>query len=287
MVRLLVGLVVGAVSVLLLTASLGPVAEGTSQLTTRSGSQACDYSDVHNTAKIQVTAEGTVVAGQRLNGTGGAVWFTGLPKYPPYGIHEVRLVGPSGESFGPLNPIGPNVIFDHIPLCHEGRWTLKEHPSNRTLTRFHTTTNALVPGPSTVLLDNPVDRPDEPSYRRGEVFVSDGYAICDWDNEDTSVTRSPGTKTTNVTTDWIVESPGPEEALITLRVGGEEGSYLTSVRVEDWGNGSISAFPTWRSPGVYEVVVTGWGVEDGFFWSLCTEGRFVSVGPYPGTAMVP
>lgn len=263
----------------LVVASLGLGAGGTAQAESAGATGDCRYADVHNTAKVAATPVGTVVAGQELNGTGGAVWFTGLASNDPYGIRWVRLVGPNGTNIGPVKQIGPNVIIDGIPLCHEGTWRLKEHPSNVTLTRFRTTTDSQAPAPDTIVLDRPVHRTPSPVFDAGEAYAADAFTLCRWDDGETWVGRGIGAQRTNVSLNWTVEAPGSFEGLITLEASGQHGTYMTTVRAEDWGNGTVSVYPEWRSPGVQEVALTAWSVKDGVFWSRCTETRQISIGP--------
>lgn len=285
--RLQIGFVVSTVVVVGVGLATGFGLSSSQGAPASAGSPDCDYRETHNTAKLRATPVGFVKAGARLNGTGGSVWFTSLPQNDPYGIHEVRLVGPGGTEVGPIHPIATDVLFHDVPLCETGLWRLVDHDTNVTLSRFWTTTNTDMPGPGTVSLDHPVQYQGTASYDAGESFSTDNSARCGY-RGDTRVSMPAGeARPMNVSVDWTVEQPDADEVFVTIQSDGANGTPITTTHIPDWGNGTTSVYPTWTSPSVVDVQFATWLYRNGEFWAWCGSARSIAVGPGFGQIQTP
>lgn len=248
---------------------------------TDGGSPDCEFSPVHNTALLRATPVATVEAGARLNGTAGTVWFTDLPSYPPGFAHsdpvEIkwwRLEGPGNATAGPMNAIRDDVIFHDVPLCETGTWRLVAHETNDTYSRFQTTLESDPHPPDAIQLDYPADTDEEASYYAGR--AGNGGAVYEGKLD---IGRPAGELLrTNVTVDWRSDLSNVSTTsymIATVWASGEEGAYLTSKRLPDGENGTISTYPAWRAPSMEEVhIVT---------WSFSSKHSFHLRG-YSGTA---
>lgn len=253
-----------------------------------SGSGSCSYAPVHNTVRLLATQQAVVQAGAALNGTAGSVIFEQVPSSHPSGagfedVDYVRLVGPDGVEKGPWF-FGFDVLFPRVPLCHTGVWKLVDHDTGDVLSRFRTTMDSGRGGPGTVVLDQPLPGRAEWSFDAGSIRgLSPDVA------EDTTPQRPFRVEpaVTEVAVDWRTNLTefSTSRVFAVLQMGGEDGSVVTTRELPLVGEGRLEVYPTWASPGSYQVAIETWEVVEGYpndWSSRAQERRQLFVTPERG-----
>lgn len=278
------GLLVIVVGVFLGVSGMGvatsnPLVSGTSA---SDSSPSCDYLSTHNTARLRATPDAVVDAGSHLNGTGGSVWFEGLPGIGSLGADQYLLRGPGGIEVGPRHPISQGVIFHEVPLCATGTWELVEDGTGETQSRFRTTLDKTQAGPSTIVLDQATETDHADEYFTG--YADGGYVAYTGD----TVYESGGpaeSQTVRVFVNWTSEVGAHEptdRAVLSILAEGEDGGQVTTLELPDFGNGTLSVYPTWGTPSVNDVEVNVWAYDDGDVWRHSPAEVTVVVAPEAG-----
>lgn len=240
----------------------------------------CEVSDVHNTVRINGnTPQGLVTGGSSLNGTAGYAWFASLDTA---GTHV--LVGPDGSVVGPREAWAGEVVFQDVPFCETGTWTLVQTSTGLPVTRFETADDPAVAGPGTVDIDEPVDRQGPRSYVPGWVDFGGDSGSCGYSGPaDVDGYPVAGTTLTEVSAEWAVDASASgwtfDEAIVILAADGETGAAVTSVGPVSSGSGELRTFVGWSAPSLNEVQVGGTVYDNGEPTMRCTATGSVLVSP--------